>query len=65
MDKEFEEGIEFGVLASWFWYLLWFGLAFYIAAKTFNFLYVFGTLSAGLLVGMCLNKIVDLFLLSG
>jgi len=61
--KDFEEGIAFGVLASWLWYLLWFGLSFYVGAKTHNILYVLGTMSAGLLVGMLwLKDIVRVFL---
>ena len=61
--KEFLEGLKFGCIASWFWYLLWFGLAFYVAAKTKDWMYVFGVLSVGLLVGLVsLDRIVRVFL---
>jgi len=63
MDKQFEAGIEFGCMSAWIWYLLWFGLAFYVGAKTHNFMYVYGTLSCGLIVGMWLKDIVMVFLL--
>jgi len=63
MNKDFKEGLEFGCIAGSIWYLLWFGLAFYVAAKTHNWMYVFGTLSLGVLVGLAgLNKIVRVFI---
>jgi hypothetical protein len=63
MDKQFEEGIEFGCMSAWIWYLLWFGLTFYVAAKTKDWMYVFGMLSCGLLVGLWLKNVVMVFLL--
>ena len=61
--KEFEEGIEFGCMSAWIWYLLWWGLAFYVGAKTHNILYVLGTMSFGIFIGMWLKEVVMLFLL--
>lgn len=61
--NEFEDGIEFGCMTAWIWYLLWWGLAFYVAAKTLNFIWVFGTVGAGFLIGIALKEIVMLFLL--
>jgi hypothetical protein len=63
MNKDFEEGLELGVLASWYWYLLWFGLAFYAGAKTHNITYIFGMLSAGWLAGLFLKDVTKLFIL--
>ena len=63
LNKDFLSGLEFGVMSAWFWYLLWFGLAFYVAAKTKDWMLVFGVLSLGLLVGLVgLDRIVRVFL---
>jgi len=63
LTKDFLDGLNFGCTAAWLWYLLWFGLAFYVAANTHDWAYVFGVLSLGWLVGMVgLDRIVKVFL---
>ena len=51
MDKEFESGLEFGCMCGTVWYLLFFALSLIIYAKTQNWVYIFGALSIGLLIG--------------
>jgi len=62
MNKYFEEGIEFGCISAWLWYLCWWFLAFYVSVKTQNMTYVLGTMSFGVFGGMWLNNIINLFL---
>jgi hypothetical protein len=63
MNKDFRDGLEFGCVSGSIWYLLWFGLAFFVAAKTHDFMYVFGTLSLSITIGLAgLNKLVRVFI---
>jgi len=63
MDKEFESGLEFGCMCGAVWYLLFFALSFIIYAKTQNWVYVFGALSIGLVMGVGLPNITKLLIL--
>jgi hypothetical protein len=61
--NEFEEGIEFGCIAAWLWYLCWWDLSFYVSVKTQNITYVLGTMSFGVFIGMWLKSIIKVFCL--
>jgi len=64
MDKEFEGGLNFGCMCGIVWYLLFFTLSLIIYAKTQNWVYVFGVMSIGLLMGFGLSNIAKLFILN-
>jgi hypothetical protein len=60
VNRDFEDGLEFGCAAGFVFYLGVFTVAFLVYGKTHSFPYFLGILSLGLLAMMFLSKIAKL-----